>query len=78
MNKGRGHDHAGPEIASKQIDVERNSYPSHPLRHDGKERDQGGDDQDDKERGDTSAQATIVLVACGVEVADHLSRVRFI
>ena len=53
----------GSEVASEEVDDERDLEPSDTLCSDGKEGDTGGNDQDDEESRDTCTQLTVVIVA---------------
>ena len=49
MDESCGNDHAGAEVASEKVDVERDVHARHALGDDRKEGGEGGDDQDDEQ-----------------------------
>ena len=75
MDECCGDNHPRAEIASEEIDVERNSEPAHALGDHGKECYDCGDDPDDEEGGDAGAEFAIVFVVGEFEVADYSGRV---
>ena len=66
---------SGSEIASKEVDDERNFEPSDTLCSDWEESNTGGNDQDDEESRDACTKLAIVLIARCCQSADDLSRV---
>jgi len=71
LYEGCSNDDAGAEVPRKEIDVDVDPHPAYASRHDREERGGGGYNEDHKEGGYAGTQATVVLIAAGVEVADN-------
>ena len=71
MNESGGDDYSGAEVAGEEVDVERDLEPSDAHRKDGEEGDGGGDNENDEDGGDASAEPAIVVIGRGVEVAEY-------
>ena len=75
MDECRGDDNTSAEVASEEVDVERDMQLADALGYDGEESYGRGDDEDNEQGGDASAQLAVVFIGSGGEIADYLGRV---
>ena len=62
MDKGRGNDDAGSEIAGEEVDVEGYVESGNSFGDDGEESGAGGNDEDDEKGGNACAELAIIIV----------------
>lgn len=75
MNECGCDNDTGAEIASEEVDIERDVKAWYSFGYDWKKCDDGRDDADNKDGGDSSTHVAIVFVFGCVDEADDIARI---